>query len=110
MAVGATLREGAGASVYKSGGPPVLRRGTAATERCGYRERRKSRIDCLSRTDSSLKLRITPLASEAGYAGSWRCGFGGDAGEKWARMASSRSDVLPSCRKKMRWPTPQSGV
>src|SRR5262245_41479929 len=48
----------------------------------GYRERRKSRIACLSVVDRSLKLRITALASDAGYAGSRVTGFAGDAGEK----------------------------
>src|SRR5215467_15635502 len=66
-----------------------------------HSERRKSKIDCCSSGDSLLKRCTTPFASEAGYFVV--------AAEKWSRIALSKSAVLPSWKKKMRWPTPHNG-
>src|SRR5215510_14807305 len=61
-----------------------------------YRDRRKLNNACWSCSDSMLNLLITPLASEPWLA----CSL----------MACWMSSVRPSCRKKMRWPTPHSGA
>src|SRR5262249_164610 len=61
-----------------------------------YSERRKFRIFCLLVAERALKLAITPLASEPLLA----C----------CAMAVNRLAVRPSCRKKMPWPSPQSGA
>src|SRR5262245_57447599 len=61
-----------------------------------YSDRRKLNNACWSCSDSRLNLLITPLASEPWLA----C----------CLMACWMSLVRPSCRKKMRWPTPHSGA
>src|SRR5262245_47873715 len=66
------------------------------TDEARYRDRRKLNKFCLSCSPSMLNLPITPLASEPWLA----CSL----------MACSMSLVRPSCRKKMRCPTPHRGA
>jgi len=57
---------------------------------------RKLRMSCLELSRRLLNLAITPFASEPELECAW--------------IACTRSKVLPSCRKKMRCPKPQSGA
>ena len=68
----------------------------------GYNERRKLRTSCFWLSWSALKFFTTPFASDALKVKKLplRC----------ARIASSKSDVRPSCRKNSRCPRPHSGA
>src|SRR2546422_4010651 len=61
-----------------------------------YSERRKLRISCCCDGVRALKAATEPFASEPALECVW--------------IACRRSVVLPSCRKKIRWPSPQSGA
>ena len=67
-----------------------------------YSERRKLRTSCFWFSRSWLKFPITAFASEALRVKTLPL--------LCARIASSKSDVRPSCRKKSRCPSPHSGA
>ena len=73
-----------------------------AARRGRYSERRKFSRSCFSRSSRRLNLSITALASDGPNLElpSLRC----------SRIASRRSSVRPSWRKKTRWPSPHSGA
>src|SRR6266850_1572836 len=68
----------------------------------GYSERRKLRTSCFWFSRSRLKFPITAFASEASRVKTLPL--------LCARIASSKSDVRPSCRRKSRCPSPHSGA
>src|SRR5207302_2923240 len=75
---------------------PNLHQASEAGERilsC-YRLRRKLRMCCCAEVVRLLKFVMTAFASEPGL--------------EWVLIACSRSLVRPSCRKKMRCPTPHN--
>src|SRR6185295_12493325 len=61
-----------------------------------YSDRRKLNRSCFWNSERLLNLEITAFASEPVLECAW--------------IASFRSSVRPSCRKKIRWPRPQSGA
>src|ERR1700742_1811053 len=101
-----TLAGGFGDGLAPLGAAPrdstQQRKDRAKTERChgrmvySYSERRKFNTSCWLAAESWLKFDTTVEASEPLLA----C----------ALMAVSRLLVRPSCRKKMRWPSPHSGA
>src|SRR6267142_6139191 len=68
----------------------------------GYSERRKLRTSCFWFSRSWLKFPITAFASEASRVKTLPL--------LCARIASSKSEVRPSCRRKSRCPSPHSGA
>src|SRR5947208_3081765 len=81
---------------------PIVISGRAARaagrigRKAGYSERRKLSMSCFALSGSTTNRLITPFASDPELA-CWR-------------IATFRSEVRPSCRKKIRCPTPHSGA
>ncbi len=82
-------------------------------ERPLYSDRRKFRMSCFSAAERALNREITALASD--LQDSLRALESALSLQVlsrliWASIAINMSLVRPSCKKKMRCPTPQSGA